>query len=268
MHKIAIIGAAGRMGRELVAAVMNDSETELCGAIEHSECPLLDQDAGVIAGGEPAGVKISADIESVLAEADAIIDFSSAESAISNAEMAFLAHTRIVIGTTGLDAHARHRLSQLAGQGARIVFAPNMSIGVNLLFNLCERAARALGDGYDIEVVEMHHNQKKDAPSGTAARLGEILAETTGRDYQRDAMHGRHGMVGARKPDEIGIHAVRCGDVVGEHTVLFATEGERIELTHKASSRQTFAKGAVRAVKFLADAKPGLYDMQDVLGLR
>jgi 4-hydroxy-tetrahydrodipicolinate reductase len=268
MIKIAIIGAAGRMGRELVTAVVNDPETKLCGAIDHSECPLLGQDAGVTAGCGATGIKITADIEEILPDADAIIDFSSAESTVSNAKMAFLAHTRVVIGTTGLDDNSKNHLTQLAEQGARIVFAPNMSVGVNLLFSLCERAAKALGDGYDIEVLEMHHNQKKDAPSGTAARLGEILADATGRDYDRDAVHGREGMVGARKPNEIGMHALRGGDVVGDHTVIFATGGERVELTHKASSRQTFAKGAVRAVKFLTDAEPGLYDMQDVLRLR
>ncbi|MCF7853925.1 MAG: 4-hydroxy-tetrahydrodipicolinate reductase, partial [Candidatus Pacebacteria bacterium] len=174
----------------------------------------------------------------------------------------------VVIGTTGLAADDRKALETLADSGGRIVFAPNMSVGVNLLFHLCGEVGRTLGEDYDVEVVEMHHNRKKDAPSGTAARLGEILAQATGRDYEKDVRHGRQGMTGARERREIGMHAVRGGDVVGEHTVIFATDGERVELGHKASSRQTFAKGAVRAVKFLMDVSPGLYDMQDVLGLR
>lgn len=162
----------------------------------------------------------------------------------------------------------RAELKKLADGGGRLVQAPNMSVGVNLLFALCSQVARTLGSDYDIEVVEMHHNKKKDAPSGTAERLGQILAEASGLDYNTDTRHGRVGLVGARTKREIGMHAVRGGDVVGDHTVIFATEGERVELTHKASSRETFAKGAVRAVKFLATATPGLYDMQDVLGLK
>ena len=156
----------------------------------------------------------------------------------------------------------------MAEKGARIVFAPNMSIGVNLLFHLCRQVAAILDEDYDIEVVEMHHNQKKDAPSGTAVRLAEILCEARGLDYNNDVRHGREGITGARTKHEIGMHALRGGDVVGDHTVIFATTGERIELTHKASSRDTFARGALRAVRFLADAKPGLYDMQDVLKLK
>ena len=173
-----------------------------------------------------------------------------------------------MIGTTGLDAEQKATLAELAQKGARIVFSPNMSVGVNLLFALCDKAARLRGDDYDIEVVEMHHNQKKDAPSGTAARLGEILAKARGLSYEKDVAHGRVGLPGARPKNEIGMHSLRGGDVVGDHTVIFATSGERIELTHKASSRETFAKGAIRAVRFLADARPGLYDMQDVLHLK
>ena len=174
----------------------------------------------------------------------------------------------MVIGTTGLSADQKAELKALADNGAKIVFAPNMSVGVNLLFALCDKVARLLGDDYDIEVVEMHHNQKKDAPSGTAARLGEILCNARGLSYEKDTRHGRVGLPGARPKNEIGMHSLRGGDVVGDHTVIFATSGERIELTHKASSRETFAKGAVRAVLFLEDAPSGLYDMQDVLHLK
>jgi 4-hydroxy-tetrahydrodipicolinate reductase len=174
----------------------------------------------------------------------------------------------VVIGTTGLENDDKAALRALVADGGRIMLAPNMSVGVNLLFALCAKVAPLLGPEYDIEVVEMHHNRKKDAPSGTAVRLGEILAAGRGLEYETAARHGRAGEVGSRPRNEIGMHAVRGGDVVGDHTVIFAADGERVELTHRASSRETFAKGALRAVKFLANANPGLYDMQDVLGLR
>jgi 4-hydroxy-tetrahydrodipicolinate reductase len=174
----------------------------------------------------------------------------------------------MVIGTTGLVDEQKAVLKKLADGGARIVFSPNMSVGVNLLFALCEKVGKLLGTDYDIEIVEMHHNKKKDAPSGTAVRLGEILSDAIGIDYEADTRHGRVGLIGPRTKHEIGMHSLRGGDVVGDHTVIFATEGERIELAHKASSRNCFANGAIRAVKFLATAQPGIYDMQDVLGLK
>lgn len=268
MIRVIIIGAAGRMGRLLVAGVLRDPDLKLAGAIEVPACPLLGQDAGTVAGLPACGVRITGDLAAALRGTDAIIDFSAAESALPNARAAAAAGCAVVLGTTGLKPEDRAALAALAQGGARIVFAPNMSVGVNLLFHLCDRVARLLGPDYDIEVVEMHHNQKKDAPSGTAVRLAEILAAASGLDYGEAVRHGREGIVGARTRQEIGMHAVRGGDVVGDHTVIFATGGERVELTHKASSRETFAKGALRAVKFLAGAKPGLYDMQDVLGLR
>jgi len=265
--KVAVHGAAGRMGRMLVAQVTGDSETELSGALEREDCPLIGQDAGTVAGLAPAGIKISSDAKTVLSASDALIVFSAAEPTMAIARQAAEAGVALVIGTTGLTAENKAELAQLARKTA-IVFAANMSVGVNLLFSLCKKVASILDDSYDIEVVEMHHNQKKDAPSGTAERLGEILAEARGLSYEKDTRHGRVGMVGARTKREIGMHSLRGGDVVGDHTVIFATEGERIELTHKASSRQTFAKGAVRAVKFLAGRKAGMFDMQDVLGLK
>jgi 4-hydroxy-tetrahydrodipicolinate reductase len=268
MIKTVIIGAAGRMGRMLVTLTMNDPQLKLSGAIEVSACPLLGQDAGIVAGQKAAGVAITDNLEAALADADAIIDFSSPENSMRVAALAAARGVAVVIGTTGLTDAQKLELQALAAKGARLVQAPNMSIGVNLLFNLCAKVAMTLGEDYDIEVVEMHHNKKKDAPSGTAERLGQILAAASGLDYNHDTRHGRVGMVGARTKREIGMHAVRGGDVVGDHTVIFATDGERVELTHKASSRETFAKGALRAVKFLAAAKPGLYDMQDVLGLK
>jgi 4-hydroxy-tetrahydrodipicolinate reductase len=268
MIRTAVVGAAGRMGRLLVAQIRADSELALAGALEFPGCPVLGQDAGTIAGIGETGVRIGACIEDVLPCCDAIVDFSTPENALAIAPKAVAAGAALVIGATPLSAEHKAALAALAGRGGRILAAPNMSVGVNLLFALCAKVAPVLGEDYDIEVVEMHHNRKRDAPSGTAARLGEILAQATARDYGRDAVHGRHGLPGPRTRREIGMHALRGGDVVGDHTVIFATDGERLEFTHRASSRETFAKGALRAVRFLATAKPGLYDMQDVLGLR
>ena len=268
MIRTTVIGAAGRMGRMLVAQIQADPELVLSGAIEFPGCPLLGQDAGVVAGIGEIGVNIGSCLEDVLADTAAVIDFSAPENTMAEAPRVVAAGAVLVIGTTPLSAEHKATLKALTAQGGRILATPNMSVGVNLLFALCAKVAPILAADYDIEVVEMHHNRKKDAPSGTAARLGEILAQATGRDYARDTVHGRVGLVGARSRGEIGMHALRGGDVVGDHTVIFAADGERVELTHKASSRETFAKGALRAVKFLATAPAGLYDMQDVLGLR
>lgn len=268
MIRTIVVGAGGRMGCQLVRSIHADGDLELVGAVESGESPCLGKDAGVTAGIGALGVEIVSDLTTVAEGADAMIDFSYHEAAPGNARVAVGAGLLTVIGTTGLTEVEHSALAALADGGGRIVYAPNMSVGVNLLFDLCSRVSRVLGQDYDIEVVEMHHNQKKDAPSGTAVRLGQILAEGAGLDYASDVRHGRHGMVGARSKREIGMHALRGGDVVGDHTVIFATSGERVELSHKASSRQTFSGGALRAVKFLADAAPGFYDMQDVLGLR
>lgn len=267
MHKAAIFGAAGQMGRHLVSQVIDAPDLELAAAVEWAGCPLLGQDAAVVAGLPACGIALTADADEALSRADVLIDFSSAAASRELAPKAAAAGVAMVIGSTGLTADDLKMLDRLAAGGARIVQAPNMSVGVNLLFSLCRRVAGILGDDYDIEVVEMHHNQKKDAPSGTAERLGQILCEARGLSYDADVRHGRVGMTGARTRHEIGMHALRGGDVVGDHTVIFATSGERLELTHKASSRQTFANGAIRAARFVLDAAPGRYDMQDVLGL-
>ncbi|MBQ4106328.1 MAG: 4-hydroxy-tetrahydrodipicolinate reductase [Lentisphaeria bacterium] len=264
--KVTVIGAAGRMGRRLVAHILEASDMQLAGAIEYAGSPFIGQDAGVLAGVQPAGVAISSDLAAVLDVSDAVIDFATGH-VIEDVTAAVKAGCSAVVGTTALTAEMKSQLAGLSADGGRLVVASNMSVGVNLLFKLAAEAARLL-DGYDIEIVEMHHNQKKDAPSGTAVRLAEIICESTGRDYDTDVRHGREGMVGARTAREIGMHALRGGDVVGDHTVVFAVGGERVELTHKASSRDTFVMGALRAVRFLAAAKPGLYDMQDVLGLK
>ena len=268
MTRVIIIGAAGRMGRRLIALLAEDSQLRLAGAIEAPGHALLGQDAGVVAGVAPLKVPLTADLNAALALGDVTIDFSAAEAVVGNVRAALAAQRACVIGTTGLSDAALAELRALADGGGRIVQAPNMSVGVNLLFSLCEQVARVLGEDYDIEIVEMHHNQKRDAPSGTAKALAEGIAAARGLDYARDTVHGRQGLVGARPRRQIGMHALRGGDVVGDHTVVFAAQGERIELTHRAGSRDTFARGALRAAKFIAKAKPGLYDMRAVLGLR
>ena len=268
MIHVTIIGAAGRMGRMLIQEVANTPDMELVGALESEQCPFIGADASQLAGLPASGVKITADFDQAVKAADCVIDFTIAAATRTLAPKVASQGKAMVIGSTGLTAQDLQLLDELAANGARIVQSPNMSVGVNLLFALCAKVTPLLGEAYDIEVVEMHHNQKKDAPSGTAEKLGQILAKARGLDYDQDTRHGRVGLVGARPRNEIGMHSLRGGDVVGDHTVIFATSGERIEFTHKASSRQTFAHGAVRAVEFLANAAPGRYDMMDVLGLK
>lgn len=267
MIRTVVVGAAGRMGRRLVANLLASDDLQLAGAVEYEGSPFLGQDAGTAAGCAPAGVAISSDLDAAFAGADAVISFATGGTA--EIVRAAAAHRcSVVLGTTALSDEVKAELAELAANGARIVASYNMSVGVNLLFKLVREAAEVLGTDYDVEVVEMHHNQKKDAPSGTAVRLAEVVCEARDWDYKNDVRHGREGLVGARTKHEIGMHSLRGGDVVGDHTVIFAVDGERVELSHKASSRDTFAKGALRAVRFLASAKPGLYDMQDVLGLK
>ncbi len=267
MIKITVIGAAGRMGKNIIELLSHDPGLQLVGAIEYSTSPSLGLDAGNNAGLKPLGVVIGDDFAKVSGNTDVVIDFSSAQSVLAHTRQAVSHGCGVVIGTTGLDAGIQAEIRKLAEQGGRIVLSPNMSVGVNLLFHLCRQVAKTLGDDYDIEIIEMHHNKKKDAPSGTAVRLGEIVAQARELDYQHDTRHGREGMVGERTRREIGMHALRGGDVIGDHQVIFASEGERIELAHKASSRSTFAKGALVAAKFIAQAPPGLYSMLDVLNI-
>ncbi|MBO5721665.1 MAG: 4-hydroxy-tetrahydrodipicolinate reductase, partial [Lentisphaeria bacterium] len=264
--RVCVIGAAGRMGRRLVTAIVESSDLQLSGAVEIAGNPLLGSDAGTVAGVGAAGVLITDNLDEALKNSDAVINFSTS-GVVEAAKKCVAANCSAVIGTTALPDADKDALKELAKTG-RIVFAPNMSVGVNLLFHLTGIVAGLLAD-YDCEIIEMHHNQKKDAPSGTAERLGEIAAAARNQIYKEVVRHGREGIVGARTPSEIGMHSMRGGDVVGDHTVVFATGGERVELTHKASSRDTFVKGALRAVRFLSTAAPGkIYDMQDVLGLR
>lgn len=265
MTKIAITGAAGRMGRALIEAVQAAEFATLSAAIERKDHPLRGQDIGEIAGVGKLGVILSDNLEG--ATFDVLIDFTSPESTIANVEYCRKMQKSIVIGTTGLNDAQKQTLRDAAST-ISIVFAPNMSVGVNLCFKLLEIAAKVLGDTVDIEIIEGHHRHKVDAPSGTALRMGEVVAQTLGRDLKTCAVYGREGKTGARDRQTIGFATVRAGDIVGDHTVLFADEGERVEITHKASSRLTFAKGAVRAALWLSNKNNGLFDMQDVLDLR
>jgi len=243
--RVLINGARGRMGQALIA----------CAKADPASFELSD------------GLDVGDDLAAALASCDAVIDFTHADSTVAVAEACAAAGKILVIGTTGHNDADRARISELSKK-IPVVFAPNFSVGVNTLFWLVRKATEILGPDFDLEVVEMHHRLKKDSPSGTARRLAEILAEVRELDYDKNVMHGREGMVGERQKTEIGMHAVRGGDVVGDHTVIYANVGERVELTHKASSRDTFAKGALRAARWAQGQKPGLYDMQDVLGLK
>ena len=260
-------GAAGRMGRAIVRVLAETEGARLAAAVERPGHAALGQDAGVLAGGPAAGVAIGGSIEDALAGCDVAIDFTAPAATVENARRAAERGVALVIGTTGL-SDADSRALAAAAERVAIVRSANFSVGVNVLLGLVEAAARALGDGWDVEIVEAHHRQKRDAPSGTALQLAEALAGALGRDLARDLRSGRAGDVGPRAPSEIGVLAVRGGDVVGDHTVHFLGLGERLELTHRASSRETFARGAVRAAAWVAGRAPGLYDLRDVLGLR
>ncbi len=264
--KIAIAGSSGRMGRVLLDCIAQADDLVLHAALEHAGSEFLGRDAGELFGA-PCGVKISADVATALQGADVLIDFTRPEGTLHHLEICRKLGVNMVIGTTGFNAQQKAMLGAGA-QDIGIVFAPNMSVGVNLVFKLLETASRVLSHGYDIEIIEAHHRHKIDAPSGTALGLGEVVARTLGRDLDKCAVYGREGVTGERDPSTIGFSTVRGGDIVGDHTVLYAGIGERIEITHKASSRATFALGALRAARFLKANKAGMYDMQDVLDLK
>ena len=268
MTRIAITGAAGRMGRILIEAVSAAEDAQVGAAIVLPEDPMVGVDAGAIAGlGKNLEVVAVTDVAAAVDSFDVLIDFTAPEATMNNVEICRKAGKKIVIGTTGLSDEQKSSL-QLAAKDMGIVFAPNYSVGVNLCLNLLRMAASVMGDDSDIEVIEMHHKHKVDAPSGTALRMGEVVAETMGWDLKEVACYGREGQTGARPHKQIGFETIRGGDVVGDHTVMFATDGERVEVTHKAQSRMTFAKGAVRAAKWIGTQENGLYDMQDVLGFQ
>jgi len=259
--KVAIAGSSGRMGQVLIGCVLQSDDMELYAALDQ---PIYD--IGMNVGGKGSEVIVTADMNK-LQGADVLIDFTRPEGTMNHLDVCRKFGVSMVIGTTGLNAQQKAQLGA-AAQDIGIVFAPNMSVGVNLVFKLLETASRVLAQGYDIEIVEAHHRHKVDAPSGTALGMGEVIARTLGRDLAQCAVYGREGVTGERDPSTIGFATVRGGDIVGDHTVLFAGTGERVEITHKASSRATFALGALRAARFLKANPAGLYDMQDVLGLK
>ena len=267
MRRIAVMGAAGRMGKTLIEAVQQTPGAGLTAAVDRPDSTLVGADAGELAALGRIGVPLSGDLDRVVEEFDVLIDFTHPTVTLKNLAFCRKHGKAMIIGTTGFSVEEKQLLAE-AGKDIPIVFAANFSVGVNLCLKLLDTAARVLGDEVDIEIIEAHHRHKVDAPSGTALRMGEVVASALGRDLQKVAVYGREGQTGARARETIGFATVRAGDVVGDHTVLFAAEGERVEITHKASSRMTFAKGAVRAALWLEGRAPALYDMQDVLALR
>jgi 4-hydroxy-tetrahydrodipicolinate reductase len=264
--RVAVAGASGRMGRMLIEAVLGAEGVVLGSAFDRPGTPFIGRDAGEMAGAS-TGVAISDDARAAIEAADCVIDFTRPEGTLGHLALACELGKAMVIGTTGFDAQGKAAIAEAAGS-VPVVFAPNMAVGVNAVFKLLEVAARILSDGYDVEVIEAHHRFKVDAPSGTALRMGEVVARELGRDLDTCAIYGREGHTGERRSETIGFSTIRGGDVVGDHTVLFAGIGERIEITHKSGSRMPYALGALRAVRFLQGRGSGLFDMQDVLGLR
>jgi len=265
-HKVAVAGASGRMGHMLVEAIRASEDCRLTGALDMASSPAIGNDAAAFLG-LASGVAISSDLRTGLSGSGFLVDFTRPEGTLAHLQVCRELGVRAVIGTTGFTDSQKAQVED-AARDIAIVMAPNMSVGVNVTFKLLEMAARALSTGYDIEVIEAHHRHKVDAPSGTALKMGEVIARALGRDLKDCAVYGREGVTGERDPSTIGFAAIRGGDIVGDHTVLFAGTGERIEISHKASSRASYAQGSLQAVRFLADKKNGLYDMFDVLGLR
>jgi 4-hydroxy-tetrahydrodipicolinate reductase len=262
--RVAIAGASGRMGRVLIEAIDQASDMVLAGALDVPGSPSLGQDAAAFLG-QPSGVRITADLNEGLRNAQVLIDFTRPEGTLAHLAVCRALGVKVVIGTTGFSPEQKSSITEYAQQIA-VVMAPNMSVGVNVVLRLLDVAARALNQGYDIEIIETHHRHKVDAPSGTALQMGQVVAKAVGRNLDDCAVYGREGLTGARDPSTIGFSTVRGGDVVGDHTVLFAGIGERIEISHKSSSRATYAQGSLRAARFLLNHGHGLFDMNDVLG--
>ena len=267
MINVIVAGAAGRMGGRIMQAVLDHPSLELARAFERPDHPALGRDAGLAAGLVEVGLPLAGSLEEIIENGEVVIDFTAKAATLKNIETVAGNGRAMVAGTTGFTPEETARIREMA-KGIRLVMAPNMSVGVNLLFKIVGDVARILGEGFDIEIVEAHHRMKKDAPSGTALRLAQVLAEAVGRDLGTCGVYGREGLVGERTANEIAVLAVRAGDIVGDHTVMFGGIGERIEITHRAHSRDTFARGAARAAAWVADQTPGVYDMQDVLGLK
>lgn len=267
MVRVGIAGAAGRMGKSLIKACQSAEGLELAAAIERPDCEWVGRDAGEVAGLPCLSLPITSSVGVLRGAVDVLIDFTRPEPTVEHVHACVEHGIRMVIGTTGFTPVQRAVIDE-ASRSTAIVLAPNMSVGVNLVLKLLQVTARTIGDQADIEIIEAHHRHKVDAPSGTALRMGEVVAEALGRDLVRCAIYGREGHTGERDRQTIGFSTIRAGDIVGEHTVMFADEGERIEISHKASSRHTFASGALRAAKWVAEQPAGLFDMQDVLGLK
>lgn len=266
MTKVAIAGGGGRMGRMLVETALQADGVELAAVFDRAGSAFIGRDAGDLVA-QPCGVVMTDDVDAAVSAADCVIDFTLPAGTLVHLDAAQRHGKAMVIGTTGFDA-AQKAIIAAAAETIPVVFAPNMAVGVNAVFKLLEVAARILDEGYDVEIIETHHRLKVDAPSGTALRMGEIVARELGRDLETCAIYGREGVTGKRKDDTIGFSTVRGGDVIGDHTVLFAGIGERIEITHKSANRMHYALGALRAARFVATRDRGLFDMQDVLGLR
>ena len=267
MIKAIVVGAAGRMGGRIIHTIHEAEGIEVSGALERPDHPLLNRDIGEVLGLGEIGVPLGGDIKRVIEAGEVVIDFTNPEVSLRSLEVASGSGVAMVIGSTGFIPQQLERVSHLA-EKTRCVLSPNMSVGVNLMFKLVGEIARILGDEYDVEILEAHHRFKKDSPSGTAMKLGEIVASALNRDFHKVGVFGRKGVIGERKAQEIGMQAVRAGDIVGDHTVIFGGLGERLELTHRAHSRDNFARGAVRAAKWVITQPNGLYDMGDVLGLK
>lgn len=267
MIKVGVTGAGGRMGRALIKAVSEREDLELFAAIERAGSDFVGNDSGLIAGIGNNNIMISDSLADVINQLDALIDFTTPESSLQNLALCVQSNTKIVIGTTGFSSEQKQQIDA-AGENIALVFASNMSVGVNLCLKLLQMAAKVLGDEVDVEIIEAHHRHKVDAPSGTAITMGEVVADALGRDLQTCAVYGRQGKTGERDRKTIGFETIRAGDIVGEHTVMFADIGERIEISHKASNRMIYANGAARAVSWLSKCTPGVYDMQDVLDLK
>lgn len=266
LRRIAVAGASGRMGHTLIEALREAQDCRLAGALDVADSPAIGSDAAAFLG-VTSGVPIVADLRTGLQDAQVLIDFTRPEGTLAHLAVCRELGVQAVIGTTGFSDAQKAEIAA-AAKDIAIVMAPNMSVGVNVTFKLLEMAAKALSTGYDIEIIEAHHRHKVDAPSGTALKMGEVIAEALGRDLKECAVYAREGITGERDPSTIGFSAIRGGDIVGDHTVLFAGTGERIEITHKSASRATYAQGSLRAVRFLAAQRSGLFDMFDVLGLR
>jgi 4-hydroxy-tetrahydrodipicolinate reductase len=267
MIKAIVTGAGGRMGGRIATLITQTTGIELAGAVEKEGHPAIGRDIGEMLGLGKMGVVIENSLSACIQKGDVVIDFSFHEAAVGHLRIAAEAKKAIVIGTTGYSAEEMTRIEELAPK-TRCVLTPNMSVGVNVMFKVLADVAKILGDDYDVEIVEAHHNLKKDAPSGTAVKMAEVIAGSLGRDLEKDGVYCRKGIIGERPRREIGIQTVRAGDIVGEHTVIFGGMGERLEFIHRAHSRDNFARGAIRAALWIVDRPDGFYDMQDVLGLR